>query len=412
MPNPAPNTLAVIGAGPIGLEAALAALERDLDVHVFERGEPGANVRAWGHVRMFTPWRMNCTERGVAALAAQGWKRPDPEACPTGNEFADLYLEPLARLPQLRERLHTGAQVVHVSRRGTRKSQHVGDPGARRASPFRLLVRDRAGRESFLHAFAVVDASGVYGNHNWMGSGGIPARSELILQARISYLLDDVLDLQRSRYAGRRTLLVGAGHSAATCAVALAQLAREAPGTETVWVTRGTAEALYRGLPDDALPGRAQLERDARELIAGGSPAVEHVGGAEVEELEFNFATHRYRVRLALGDRSRVEEVHNVLALVGYGPDDSLYRELQIHECYASRGLMKLSAALLDAGAGDCLAVPASGADMLASPEPDFYVLGNKSYGRTPSFLLRTGHQQVEDVISTLAQRAEVATGA
>ncbi len=411
MPPPSPNSLAIVGAGPIGLEAALAALERGFDAHVFERGEVGAHVRAWGHVRMFTPWRMNWTARGCAALAESGWQRPDPDACPTGHEFADLYLDPLARLPRLKGRVHAGAQVAHISRAGTRKSEHVGRP-ERAARPFRLLVRDRGGRESFLHARAVIDASGVYGQHNWMGSGGIPARSEMYLAPQLSYHLDDVLGAQRARYAGKRTLLVGGGHSAATAAEALARLAEEAPGTAVVWVTRKPAGALYADLADDPLAERRRLVARARALLAGASPAVAHVGGAEVEALEFNSATHRFRVTLLVGEQPRVEEVHNVLALVGYGPDNSLYRELQMHECYASRGPMKLAAALLGADASDCLAVPAFGADMLASPEPDFYLLGNKSYGRTPTFLLQTGHQQVEDVVNALAQRLEVAAGA
>src|SRR5262245_65366465 len=123
MPTPTPNSLAIIGAGPVGLEAALAGVESGLDVHVFERGEIGAHVRAWGHVRMFTPWRMNWTERGTKALAAQGWQRPDADVCPTGHELADDYLDPLSRLPQLKDRIHTGAQVVHVARAAMRKNE-------------------------------------------------------------------------------------------------------------------------------------------------------------------------------------------------------------------------------------------------------------------------------------------------
>ncbi len=410
MPHPQHNTAAIIGAGPVGLEAALAALERGFDVHVFERGEPGAHVRAWGHVRMFTPWRMNWTERGLAALEATGWRRPDPEACPTGQELAEEYLEPLARLPQLRERVHTGAQVVHVSRAGMRKEEFVGKP-ERGSRPFRLLVRDRGGRENFLNAFHVIDASGVYGQPNWMGSGGIPARNEAYLAPQLAYHLEDVLGARRSHYEGKRTLLVGAGHSAAACALALAQLAEEVPGTELVWVTRKPSSSLYCERADDPLPERRSIERQARALISGDSSAIVRLDGAEVEGLEFNSATHRYRVTLLVGDRLRVEEAHHVVALVGYGPDNSIYRELQVHECYASRGPMKLATALAGSGK-DCLGVPAFGGDVLANPEPDFYILGNKSYGRTATFLLETGYRQVEEAVSTLARRLEVGAAA
>src|SRR4051812_29267193 len=52
--------IAILGAGPIGLEAALAAAERGWEFTVYEMGDAvGANVRDWGHVRLFTPWEMN-----------------------------------------------------------------------------------------------------------------------------------------------------------------------------------------------------------------------------------------------------------------------------------------------------------------------------------------------------------------
>src|SRR5690242_12661784 len=109
MPSPARNTLAVIGAGPVGLEAAAAALDHGFDVHVFERGEPGAHPLAWGHVRMFTPWRMNLGPHSTARLEATGWTRPEPESFPTGLELAERYLDPLARLPELDGRIHAHA---------------------------------------------------------------------------------------------------------------------------------------------------------------------------------------------------------------------------------------------------------------------------------------------------------------
>ena len=118
---PARNTLAIIGAGPIGLEAAVAALDAGFDVHVFERGEPAAHPIAWGHVRMFTTWRMNLGPASVARLEATGWTRPDPEACPTGHELVERYLAPLAALPELKDRVHTHAEVVFVSRSGALK---------------------------------------------------------------------------------------------------------------------------------------------------------------------------------------------------------------------------------------------------------------------------------------------------
>ncbi len=106
MTTPDRNSLAVIGAGPVGLEAALAALDQGFDVHVFEQGEPGSNPLAWGHVRLFTPWRMNLGPASVRHLEAAGWKSPDLDAFATGDAYATEYLQHIARLPELKDRLH------------------------------------------------------------------------------------------------------------------------------------------------------------------------------------------------------------------------------------------------------------------------------------------------------------------
>jgi len=373
---------------------------------VFERGEVADHLRAWGHVRMFTPWRMNLGPASVARLAPTAWKRPDPEACPTGAELVRDYLEPLARLAEFKDRLHTHAQVAHISRSGAIK----GDSGPGRAShQFRLLVRDQGGRENFLHAFAVIDASGTYGQPSWAGDGGIPARNELYLAPQLSYHLDDVLGLRRERYAGKRTLVIGAGASAATLVADLARLADEVPGTSVVWVTRKPTAELYR-LADDPLPVRRTLYERARQLAHGPHPAVVHVGGARVEGFEFNSATHRYRATLEIGEQPRVEEVDQILVATGLGPDNSIYRELQVHECYASRGPMKLAAAI--SGSTDCLDAPPVGVDVLANPELNFWILGHKSYGRSSHFLLETGYRQVADVVAKLAADLRLAVQA
>ncbi|MEO5618182.1 MAG: hypothetical protein ABIS67_10455, partial [Candidatus Eisenbacteria bacterium] len=401
MPLPARNTLAIIGAGPVGLETALAAMDAGLDVHVFERGEVASHPIAWGHVRMFTPWRMNLGPATRAHLERTDWAAPPAEDCPTGLELSELALQPAARLPELANRVHAHSKVIHVSRRGALKGDWVGKP-ERREYPFRLLVRNAGGRESFLHAFSVVDASGTYGQPNWAGAGGIPARQELYVAPQLSYHLDDVRGLRRERYAGKRTMVIGSGLSAATVVSDLVKLAADAPATCVVWVTRHSTGPLYAPLPADPLEGRRALMEEARTLIGGAHAAVAHIGGAAVEGFEFNSATHRYRVALALGgEEARLEEVDHVIVNAGYRPDDSVYRELQIHECYATSGPMKLAASLLGAGA-DCLQAPAVGIEALGNPEPDFYIAGAKSYGRNGDFLLETGFRQVAEIVARL----------
>lgn len=375
MPQASPHSLAIVGAGPVGLEAAFLALDQGFDVHVFERGEVAAHPIAWGHVRMFTPWRMNLGPSTAEHLRRSGWQAPDPEACPTGLELAERALLPAAALPEIRERIHMHSQVVHVGRRGALKADHAGKP-ERRDFDFRLLVRDAGGRENFLHAHSLIDASGVYGSPNWAGDGGIPARGELYLAPQLSYHVDDVLGLRRERYAGKRTLVIGGGSSAATVAADLARLATEHAGGSVAWATREPLEALYPNDPGDPLEGRCRLADEARALLRGSHPGVSHVGGVWVEGFEFNSATHRYRVLLRGEDRNHVEEVDQVIVNHGFGPDTTMLRELQV-------------------------AAPV-GSEPLTSREPGFFVAGNKSYGRAGTFLLEAGYRQAADALTQL----------
>jgi hypothetical protein len=372
MPFPARDTLAVIGAGPLGLEAALAGLDHGFDVHVFEQGEVGSHPLAWGHVRMFTPWRMNLGAHSRAHLEAAGWQAPDPEALPTGLELCERYLQPLARLPELAGRVHAFSQVVQVSRHGLLRNEG-GDEGQRAARPFRLLVRDQGGRESLLHAFTLVDASGVYAHPSWAGTGGIPARSELYLRPQMAYHVEDVCGLDRERYAGRQTALIGEGSFAAMTLRELERLADGAPGTAVIWITRAAAVALFPAEEHDPLPARRELRTRARALAAGAHAAITHVGGAEVEGFEFNSATQRYRVALTLGEETRTVEADRVIVNAGFGPDELPCREL-------------------------------------CDNEPGFVALGHRAHGREPDFLLETGYRRVADALERNAAQVKAST--
>jgi thioredoxin reductase len=405
LPETSRRSLAIVGAGPIGLEAASIALEMGFDAHVFERGDVGAHALAWGHVRMFTPWRMNIGPASARLLARHGWPAPEADALPTGAELAERMLAPLAATPELKPRVHTHAQVAHVSRHGARKQDPAG-PGARAEHPFRLLVRDAGGRESFLHAQALIDASGVLGQPLWAGTGGIPARGETYLAPQMSYQPDDVLGLRRERYAGKATLVIGGGSSAVTTVGALEQLARETPGTRVTWVTRRETPGFAGEVASDSLPARAALYAEGRRFQAGGSPHVRWWGGGECEGLEYNSATHRYRAQFATGAGAVVEEADQVIVNCGFGPDTSLYRELRVHESCETLAPMKLADALRQAGTSDCAKVPAFDAATLANPEPGFFILGAKSYGRSSAFLLETGYRQAAGVLAALAEAA------
>ena len=94
-----PARIAILGAGPIGLEAALYARYLGYDVDIYERGYVAEGVRHWGHARLFTPFQSLSSPLGLAAIAAQdpNWEPPAPDALLTGDEWVDRYVLPLAQ---------------------------------------------------------------------------------------------------------------------------------------------------------------------------------------------------------------------------------------------------------------------------------------------------------------------------
>ncbi len=394
--------IAVIGAGPIGLEAALYAATLGADVRVYESGPAAASVAEWGHIRLFTLFAMNHTPLGQRTVEAMGHSLPDDDAELTGAEWRETYLLRLAEAPSLAGRVLTGSRVVTVGRGDLLKDQPMG-AAERGSHPFRLLIKGDAG-ERYEEADVVLDCSGSYTNPNWLGVGGVPALGETDAHGEIVYHPIDVAGAQRAKYIGRRVLLVGSGYSAATTITALAELRAEDSSTDVLWVTRSGGPDPVHRVEDDALPYRAQLAETATRLANESGSGVEWLPRSGISAIE-RLPDGGFAVEIATAARPRREEVDSVIANVGYEPDDSIYRGLQIHECYASRGPMKLSAALLSATAeagGDCMKVGSLGSEALANPEPDFFILGMKSYGRNSLFLLGNGYEQVRDVFRLL----------
>lgn len=379
---------AVLGAGPIGLDAALALTGNGWDVTVYEAGDAVADhVRAWGHVRLFTPWSMNASRRMREHLVRAGHPVPDEDSCPTGHELAERLLEPVAALPVLRGRIRLGHRAVAVARDGLLKHEQIGtEKRARRR--FRLLL-DAGSDEHEAYADLVLDCTGSYGTPNTIGDGGIPAPGERTLADRVVRTLPDTRD--PGAWEGS-VLLVGAGKSAQTAARDLAAL----PATRLHWAVRDPGPD-WGVIHADTLPGRQELVDTSRALAVGANPRVTVYTGSRVVGLHDD-GDRRIRVRLTTGAGPAELTVDHLVALTGYVGDHSLYRQLQVHECYATGAPMNLSAALLGSATADCLAQPAVGAEALANPEPDFYILGAKSYGRLNTFLLRTGYQQVDQI--------------
>ncbi len=401
MTAPKPH-IAILGAGPTGLEAALAAVDHGFPFTLYEAAaEVAAHVREWAHVRLFSPWGLNISPRMRRHLERAGRRLParEDELCPTGQELIDVALAPTAALPEIAPHLKTGVRVKQIGREGLLKHEEIGSD-ARAARRFRLLVCGDGGDEWIERADVVLDCTGTWGNPNTLGDGGIAAPGEAGLDGAIVRSIPDVSRDERF-WAGKRILLVGAGHSAQTAVIDLARLAETHPGTRVLWALR-SEDPSWRVDPEDPLPERARLIAAAMQLAEDESSPVETVRGVVVESLAPLNGGYQVTLRKQSGERLRLA-VDRILSLTGFVGDHTIYRQLQVHECYATSGPMKLAAALLGSAGGDCLAQQSHGADSLVNPEPNFFVLGSKSYGRNNTFLMRVGWQQVDEVFSLLA---------
>lgn len=392
--------IAILGAGPIGLEAALAALERGYAVEIFERGAEANAVRRWGHVRMFSPFGMNATKRGLARLENAGATLPHPDELLTGAEFRERYLTPLAGTLSAGI-LHQHSPVLAIARSRMLKGDHIGQP-ARGGMPFRLLVRHGAG-ERIINADAVFDCSGTYGQPNHLGDGGIPAPGEQLCASRIYYGIPNLAGAERERFKGRRVLVVGAGHSAATV---ICDLASIAVGAQIHWLLRDDRELPAVEIPDDPLPERARLAATANSLVRNQRVVLHR--GAAIEAIDR--AMNGIDITIALRDRSFRLAVDEIIVATGFRPDLNLARELQLQTCWATEGTYPLAASMLGEAGADCLNISAGGAEMLTHPEPGYFTLGMKSYGRSPNFLLRTGYEQIETVLAFLDKQSATAS--
>lgn len=391
--NEASLPVAVLGAGPVGLAAAAHLRERGMTPLVLEAGATvGASLDSFRHVQLFSPWRYNVDKAARRLLEDAGWRMPAPDALPRAGELLDDYLVPLAALPALADTLHLRHRVSAIARAGSDKVTTRG----RAETPFLIRAETPDGPRDFL-ASAVIDATGTWSQPNPLGANGIPAVGETALAARIAYGMPDVLGSQRARYADKRVLVVGAGHSAAGTLLALAQLAEEHPATRLVWATRSDRLArVFGGGDADGLPARGALGRRLQALRDSGRL-----------EMRQSFPIHALEEdggRIAVRDTAgrRIDGIDEIVCATGARPDLSVARELRLRHDHWLESTDAL-APLIDPNEHSCGTVRPHGHRELAHPEPGYYAVGAKSYGRAPNFLLATGYEQVRSVVAALA---------
>ena len=387
--------VAIIGAGPIGLAAAAHLVERGIDFVILEAGDSAASsVRSWGHIRLFSPWSELIDPAARRLLEASGWQAPRADVAPYGSELVTEYLEPLARLEPIALRIRFGVSVESVTREGMDRTRSAN----RATTPFALRVRGAGGEVSELSARAVIDASGTYRSSNSLGSNGLDPLGLAEVADHVTAAMPDVLGADRARFAGKHVTVIGAGHSAANTLINLARLIRDEPSTTVTWAIRNPTAARITASEDDGLPGRASLGSRLKTYVDRG--LIELVTGFEIVRLD------------KAGDRVDVTGLRNgelehittdlIVNATGFRPNLDMLREVRLDLDEIVEAPRRL-APLIDPNVHTCGTVEPHGFAELQQPEPNFFLAGMKSYGRAPTFLLATGHEQVRSIVAYLA---------
>ena len=261
-----------------------------------------------------------------------------------------------------------------------------------------LHVETAAGIEA-IEAAAVIDCSGTWGAPNPAGSHGLPAPGEAASAGRIAYGIPDIRGAARAAYAGAATLVVGAGHSAMNAVLDLVALTREVPGTRILWAFRRPLGAVnFGGGARDGLAQRGALGAQAQALIESG--AVTALAPFLIDRI----AEEGGALAVTGRQEGRSATIHadRMIVAAGFRPDLSFLREVRLGLDPAVEATPAL-APLIDPNLHSCGTVRPHGEAELRHPEAGFWIAGMKSYGRAPTFLLATGHEQVRSIAAALA---------
>lgn len=395
--------VAVLGAGPVGLAAAAKLIERKLPFFVLEAGDRvGANLLDYGHVRLFSPWQYNVDHSVAKLLQPTGWKHPELSELPLAGDVVERVLQPFAELPEVAAALQLRTKVISVSREGFDKVKSKG----RETAPF-IIRAVRDGKHFELKARAVIDSTGTWNTPNPVGASGLPAIGEREVASHIFYGIPDALGAQRSRYEGKKVLVVGAGHSAANALLALADLAKQAPTTKLVWSVRTPVlTRVFGGGNADALPARGALGSSLRRLRDTG--ALQFNAGLRITDISQEGGKLLVSGVDRNGEPKHIDGVDEIVCGTGQRPDLSLTSELRVKLDPWLESTEALGP-LIDPNEHSCGTVRPHGHRELAHHEPGLYTVGVKSYGRAPTFLMATGFEQARSVVAAIAGDLEAA---
>ncbi|MEK4671330.1 NAD(P)-binding domain-containing protein [Niallia sp. FSL R7-0271] len=395
--------IAIVGAGPVGLAAAAHLIQYKQKVILLEAGtEVGANILTWKHIRLFSQWKYNIDKAASSLLKKYKWEKPNLEEIPTGKELVENYLIPFSKIPEIQEVITLNTKVISIAKKNIDKMKTAN----RENVPF-VIYTEHEGTIQAIEARAIIDATGTWGNPNPANSSGVWLESEKHLKENIVYGLPDILGESISRYKNKKVAVIGSGHSAINALLELGILKEKNPATEILWVIRKEhVEDAYGGEEKDALKARGLLGTKIHEMVDKG--IIQVYTSFKIEQLKKNNTSTITIIGEIKGVKSEIEPIEEVIVNTGNRPNYSFLSELRTKVDFATESVEELSS-LIDPNLHSCGTVRPHGEKVLRQPEKNLYVVGSKSYGRAPTFLMATGYEQVRSIAAYIAGDIEAA---
>ncbi|WP_394188158.1 NAD(P)-binding domain-containing protein [Paenisporosarcina quisquiliarum] len=381
--------VAIIGAGPVGLAAAAHLVDKGEQFFIIEAGpQVGHHIQQWGHVRLFSSWKFNIDHVAKRLLEDSGWKSPVLTRLPYGKDLIEEYLQPLSQLPEIEPYLHLNSKVVAISKNGLDKMKT-----ANRSDQSFVIYVEKEGHTERMEARAVIDATGTWGSPNPINADHIWTKEEIELNHHISYVIPDIKGKDRSTYENKHIAVVGGGHSAINTILELAEL----DDVQISWILRkNRVQEAYGGEELDALPARGQLGSRIHQLVDSGRVKVYTPFYIQKVARSENGIQLTGVVR---NEEQTIMGIDKIISNTGSKPDFSFLHEIRLDLDPATESVTKL-APLIDPNVHSCGTVRPHGELELRQPEANFYMVGMKSYGRAPTFLMATGYEQVRSIVA------------
>ena len=392
----------IIGAGPVGLAAAAHLTKYKIPFILFESGSSvGNNFLSWAHVRVFSPWKYNIDKAAEELLVESGWEAPNKEGLPTGKQLVENYFRPFSELSSIAPHIHLNTKVVSIGRKGVDKMKNAG----REDKPFSIKVEEN-GVIKYYDTKAVIDASGTWNQPNPIGSGGVFAEGEQELSEHIFYGIPNVKNEALDRYKNKNVVVVGGGHSAINALLDLADVQEIYSSTKLNCILRkADVSTVFGGQEADALEARGALGIRIEKLVNSGNLNIYtpfHIlklhkteGGIDIEG-DLN------------GKMSTIPNVNEIISNTGSRPNLDIIHEVRIDLDSSLEAVFHL-AELIDPNIHSCGTIRPHGEKQLRQPEQDFYIVGTKSYGRAPIFLMVTGYEQIRSIVAFMRGDTEAA---